>query len=169
MIWIDILILAIIGFGLLHGLYVGGVRELGSLLAIIAGVIFGKLLAPWTATQLIQWGVNEGLAHLTSYVLVFIVMALGVNLLARGLTSILKRADLGPFNRLVGALIGTLKYALLASLLLNLVDMIDPNEQLLSHDVRSRAICYSPVKSLAGVAWDEWKDSIQPHTTNHDK
>ncbi len=85
----------------------------------------------------------------------FLLIALGVPLVAHLigllLTGFFHLLQLGLLNSLAGALLGTVKYALLLSCLLNLLAVA---VEFPSADMRSCSCLYTPLRTLAASAVD---------------
>ncbi len=158
---LDIIILVPIAYGLVRGLIKGFVHELTSLVAIAAGVVGAKIWAPALAVQLATWfNMQPKIAQPLSYLLLFIAIALCLHLVGKLFEKILKTISLGGVNKLLGALFGCLKFALVVSILLNGFAFIDAQFQLLKPKTKDTSVLYRPVQKLAGVAWD----TVQEHS-----
>lgn len=151
--WLDIVILLPIVYGLGHGLLRGFVRELTSILAIIGGVLAGKFLAPkFAALMLTAMNIPERAALFIAYVLLFVGVALLCKLLARGITKFLRKVDLNWVNRLVGAAFGGILWALIMSLVLNLIAFLEPYYPIIKPEAKHESRLYEPTFDLASVA-----------------
>lgn len=156
---IDIIIVVPVLFGLFRGLYRGFVSELTSLVAVVAGVIGARIWAPGLSMQLGEMlALKPSVANLISYCLVFLAIALSLHLIGRLFTKFLSAISLGALNRLVGAIFGALKWALIVSILINGFDFLDKNYKILKPEIKKASICYQPMKQLASVAWDSVKE-----------
>ena len=156
---IDILILIPIIYGLIRGLIKGLVHELTSLVAIVLGVVGARMWAPELMSQLSQMiELDPMVAQVISYCLVFFAVALSLNLLGRLLSKLLSAVSLGGVNKLLGAVFGAVKLALIVSVIVNLVEIIDVQFHFIKPETKSSSVCYEPVKRLASVAWEQVKN-----------
>ena len=151
--WLDIVILIPVAYGLGHGLLRGFVRELTSILAILGGVLAGKFFAPKFAAYLLTViNMPERAALFLAYFLLFISVALLCKLLAQSFTKFLRKVDLNWLNRLVGAAFGALMWAMIVSLALNLIALIEPYYPVFKPEAKQTSQLYEPTLRLASVA-----------------
>lgn len=123
MIWVDYLILGIIGLSALIGLVRGLVREVASLAIWIGAVLvawtfyqpLAEALTPWISTP----SVRLGAAFL---ILVFTVLILGA-LVGHLLSLLVEKTGLTGTDRLLGVVFGTARGALLVALLVFLAGL----------------------------------------------
>ncbi|PTN36997.1 CvpA family protein [Desulfonatronum sp. SC1] len=130
---LDILILIILGFTLIRGLFRGFIGEISS----VAGLIVGFFLANKYHTMLLPLVESilpdRGTAQLVSYVLVFCTGLVGVLMVAAVLRHILKVILLGWVDRFAGGVIGLLKGGLICVLLvLILTTFLSPKADILA-------------------------------------
>ena len=118
---IDIIVGAILAYGLVHGYYKGIVQQLGSLGGLIVAILFANLFTPIFENLLNKFDfATHKLAYLTS----FLVLLFGCNFLARLLKKTLHMLHLGWFDRITGSIFCCFKYLLVASALLNLYTIL---------------------------------------------
>ena len=151
--WLDIVILIPIVYGLGHGLLRGFVREFTSLFILVGGVLAGKFFAPKFAAYLLT-AINmpERAALLLAYVLLFVGVALVFTLIARLITTFLRKVDLNWLNRLVGAVLGATAWALIISLLLNFIVFLEPYYPLIKPEAKQQSALYQPTLNLTSIA-----------------
>ena len=149
---IDILILIIIGAGAVVGFMKGFIRQLGSIVGLVAGLLAAKALYASLAEKLCPT-VTESMtvAQVLAFVVIWIAVPLLFTLVATILTKAVEAIALGWLNRWLGAGLGALKFLLLASLLLCVIDFIDPNDKIISQTKRDDSVLYKPIKSFAGI------------------
>ena len=163
--WLDIVILLPIVYGLGHGLLRGFVREFTSILAILGGVLAGKFFAPKFASYMLTViNMPERAALLLAYVLLFISVALLCKLLAQAFTRFLRKVDLNWLNRLVGATFGVIMWALIVSLVLNLIAFIEPYYPIIKPEAKQQSQLYEPTCRLASVAKSEAEKYLKMYT-----
>jgi len=130
---LDIIFLFLIGSSVLYSVIRGLVREVFSFLSIILGFFgasYGYLpMSDW----LRRWVENETLAQILAFVILFILIALSINLLGMVLIRLVKKMDLSWADRLGGAGFGFLKAILLIAIILFvLTAFLPPKSKLLS-------------------------------------
>ncbi len=153
--FIDIIILLPVAYGFVRGLFRGLVGEITSLAAIILGIVGAKLWASTVAMKLVEFfDIGQQGAQILGYLLVFIVIALGLNLAGKLVEKLLSFIALGGVNKFLGGLFGAIKLALIMSVLLNGFDMLDETFSIMQPEQKEASVCYAPVKRVASVAWD---------------
>jgi membrane protein required for colicin V production len=161
---LDMFLLIPIAAGFVFGLFKGLVKELTSLLAIVLGIYGAKLFAPYAYNILINtFGISAHMAKPLSYFVLFVLIAIGMLLLARMLDKFFESISLGGLNKLLGGVFGALKFALIVSVLLNVFDAIDSRFSILKAETKQNSIAYKPVMKLAPVLWDEANSKLLKH------
>lgn len=158
---LDFLILTPILYGLIRGIMRGFVGELTSLVAIVAGVIGTKLLSPMVAQWLqnaLTWDANA--CQLLAWFVIFVSIVLLLHGLGKLLSRLLKAMSLGAINRLIGAVFGAAKWALIVSILLNGFAMLDARFSILKPQTKEKSIAYEPIRKVAAITWDTLQDNV---------
>ena len=156
---IDLIVFLPILYGLIHGLFKGLVNELTSIVVIIVGFIITKLYAPTFAVYLatiVTW--NEQICRITAYIVLFFGIAILLTILSKLLSKFIHAISLGYVNRILGGIVGAAKWALLASVLLNLFLMLNDQFHFLQPDVLNGSYAVSYIAKIASVAWESVKD-----------
>ena len=147
---IDIIIGALILYGIVKGLFKGLFVEVTSLLALVVG-IYGAVHFSMYAAQILSnnfdWSQNT--TSITAFAVTFVVIVLAISLAGKALTKLADFAALGLLNKLLGALFGGTKIALIISVLLLILSTLNQTIPFVSSDEIERSLLYSPVKSLA--------------------
>jgi membrane protein required for colicin V production len=147
---IDIIIGALILYGIVKGLFKGLFVEVTSLLALVVG-IYGAVHFSKYAAQILSnnfdWSQNT--TSITAFAVTFVVIVLAISLAGKALTKLADFAALGLLNKLLGALFGGTKIALIISVLLLIFSTLNQTIPFVSSDEIERSLLYSPVKSLA--------------------
>lgn len=155
MLWLDILILLPIAYGLVRGLMHGFVQELTTLVALVVAVICTKFWTPQLSNYLqclTNWEVNA--CRLAAWLIIFLGVALSLHLAGQLLGKLLSAISLGGINRLLGALFGAAKWALIVSILLCGFEMIDNTFHILKPEQKCNSIMYEPVRKIAAITWE---------------
>jgi len=147
---LDLFLLIPITLGFIFGIFKGLIKELTSLAAIVLGVYGAKFLAPSIS------GIFKLSLPLT-YLLLFILIGVGLLLLAKMLDKIFDSISLGGLNKLLGGIFGCLKYVLIVSVLLNIFNALDSKFKILRVETKENSIVYKPVMKLAPALWSEAK------------
>jgi membrane protein required for colicin V production len=146
---IDIVLGALILFGLVRGFMKGLFVEVASLVALVAGV-YGAIHFSNFAAEFLQskteW--NEKTINITAFAITFVVIVLAIGLAGKALTKLADFAALGIINKLTGGIFGALKIALILSVVLNVFDKLNNTITLLDEGEKEVSVLYEPVKSL---------------------
>lgn len=153
---IDIIILVVVAFGLIRGLMNGLVQELTILVALVLGVIGAKMWSPELGQRISEaftW--SEKVSAAVAYAAILFGITVGLGLIGKLLTRILRAASLSGLNRLMGGLFGALKWAIIVGALLTVIDMFNDKVPIIKQEAKEQSVLYQPIQSLFGVAWDE--------------
>ena len=158
---IDIILGALIICGIIKGFFKGLFVEVASLLALMLGVYGAVHFSNYAAEFLsnyVDW--SEKKINISSFIITFVVIVLAISLAGKALTKLANFAALGIINKLLGALFGGLKIALILSVLLLVFDRFNNTLSLVSEELED-SILYKPVASIAPI--------ILPQFINEDK
>jgi membrane protein required for colicin V production len=146
---IDIVLGALILFGLVRGFMKGLFVEVASLVALVAGVYgaihFSNFAADFLKTRT-EW--DEKTINITAFAITFVVIVLAIALAGKALTKLADFAALGIINKLLGAIFGALKIALVLSVVLNIFDKMNSTITIVEEENIDDTVLYKPVKSL---------------------
>ncbi|TYC13451.1 CvpA family protein [Bizionia gelidisalsuginis] len=147
---IDIVLAALLLFGLVRGFMKGLFVEIASLVALVAGV-YGAIHFSHFAGSFLEnkteW--DEQTINVTAFAITFVVIIVVISIAGKALTKLANFAALGILNRLLGAVFGVLKIGLILSILLIVFNTMNNSLPFLSEEELEDALLYEPVKSLA--------------------
>lgn len=126
--------------------------EIVALLALVLGIIGAFKLLHVGMNKLDQYfDISGQLLPYVSFIVLFIVIIVLVNLLGRTVKRVLDMTLLGGFDRFAGALLGVLKWSFGMSLLLWLTVSFNVK---LSEDVMESSVLYPYIETLAPTVID---------------
>ncbi|WP_298893944.1 CvpA family protein [uncultured Psychroserpens sp.] len=147
---IDIILGALLLFGLIRGFMKGLFVEVASLVALIAGVYgaihFSNFAAEFLDSRL-DW--DEKYINIVAFAITFVIIVLIIALAGKALTKLADFAALGVLNKLLGGVFGALKIGLILSVLLIVFDNMNNSIPFADKEDLEDSILYEPVKSLA--------------------
>ncbi|KAB1068083.1 CvpA family protein [Tamlana haliotis] len=151
---IDIVLGALILFGLVRGFMKGLFVEVASLVALIAGV-YGAIHFSNFAADFLQDKTNweEQTINIAAFAITFVIIVLAIGLAGKALTKLADFAALGIINKLLGAIFGALKIALILSIILNIFDRMNNTITFLDEETVASSILYEPVKSIVPLIY----------------
>lgn len=146
---IDVILLLILLVGAWRGFTKGLLLSVASLVGLVGGIWaashFSHLVAEHLS-QHVSWSVNT--LHMASLALTFLLVVVGVHLLAKLLEKVLDLVALGFVNKLAGAVFGLLKVALILSFVMLLLNQtVGPREWLPQSEPAS--VLVGPVEWIA--------------------
>lgn len=157
---LDILLAVPMVFLLYKGWKRGIVREVATLVGVLAGI--------WAAVHLSQQVAEwMNLKSENAVLIAFFVCFVGAMVLAylagRMVEGLMKAAHISMANRVLGAVLGMLKALCVLAVLLNYVEMFDREEKLLKGDLKENSLLYKPVHNTGNRLTESLKQFIDEH------
>ncbi|MGI9531856.1 CvpA family protein [Lutimonas sp.] len=147
---IDIIIGIILIFGTVNGFLKGLFIEVTTLVGLVLGIYgaihFSHFLGDFLKES-VSW--DESMLQLVSFAGTFLIILIGMVLLGKAMTKIAETIALGFFNKLVGAIFGFVKYALILSIVLIVYDEINASLRFVEKAKVKKSVLYEPVKNFA--------------------
>lgn len=148
---LDILIAIVLIVGLARGVTTGAVRQIVSFLGTVAAIILAlELMSPIGRFVGDAVPMADAIEPTVGFVVVFLAIQLGLLFAVRLVEAGIKAFRLTPVNRLVGAGVGTLKAALLLSVVFLVLGFFEMPEQ----ENRQASVLYEPVASVFPATWE---------------
>ena len=147
---LDIVLGALLLFGLVRGFMKGLFVEIAGLVSLIAGV-YGAIHFSYFASNFLQKSVqwDEQYINVVAFAVTFIVIIVLIALAGKAFTQLADFAALGILNKLLGGVFGTLKIGLILSVLLILFSYTNNTIEFIKKENLEQSVLYKPVKSLA--------------------
>lgn len=164
---IDIILASLIIFGIIRGFMKGLFVEIASIVALIAGV-YGAIHFSNFATEFLNEKVDwsEKTVNITAFIITFIIIVLAIALAGRALTKLADFAALGIINRILGALFGGLKIALVLSVLLIIFERTNNTLGFMDEESINESVLYKPVKGLVPAIFPIIMDEVNEEIDN---
>ncbi|NDV70105.1 CvpA family protein [Dysgonomonas sp. 25] len=148
--WFDIFVLILLAATLIRGYITGLVMQVAMLAGIILGAIFSGWLADFIAPYLMEWtGAAPHIIGPLSYIVAFLLILLVLFLVGRMIHSTVKAAHLNFPNRVAGAVFCAVKWFLVLSVLVSVIEEFDQNKSIFTEEVREQSYTYPIVKAVA--------------------
>ena len=147
---IDIILGVILIFGTVKGFMNGLFLEVTTLVGLVLG-IYGAIHFSYFLGDFLKDSVtwDESMIQVVAFAGTFLIILIALVLLGRALTKIAETIALGFFNKLVGAIFGFLKYALILSIVLLVYEEINSGIRFMEKKKAKQSILYEPVKNFA--------------------
>jgi membrane protein required for colicin V production len=162
---LDIILGSLLVFGLYKGFKNGLFVEVASLISLLLGVYFAVKFSIFTANILsgfVHW--NPKTIQVTAFILTFILVVIGISLLAKFLTGIANFAQLGWINSAGGGFFRILKTILIVSIFLNFFEKINFNNTFAKKETLDKSILYRPIQKTAGFIYpsiEKWYKDLK--------
>lgn len=147
---LDLILILILLWGGVAGYRNGFFREATSLLGLIMGIFLAIIaadIAGRVLTGMVSW--NPLPVRIIVFLLTFVLIAMLLRALGDALTRVFKVIMLNFFNRLVGFVFGLAKVALLLSLMLFLMRLLDQQWGFLPGSWIQGSLLYARMEALA--------------------
>jgi membrane protein required for colicin V production len=155
----DVILIIVLLMGAVGGYRKGFLAELFSLLGIILGILAGfKLMGVAMVNLARYYDINDKILPYVAFGVVFIIVAVLVGLLGKFLKSSIEKTVLGNADQFAGSLLGILKTAFMASVVLWIVTSVKVSVP--EHWTQDSWL-YPPIASLAPTV-TSWVAEIFP-------
>ena len=149
---IDMIIAGVFLLGAIQGFIKGLVRQVASLVGLIAGLLIARALFGVVGEYLAeQMGTSVSFGQILAFILIWVIVPIGFSIIAYMLTKTLELIKLGFLNRWLGSGLGAVKYLLVASLFIQLVEFIDSKNELIAGTTKEASAFYYPLEKFSGV------------------
>ena len=146
----DIIIIVLLLIGAVRGFMKGFVYEIAILGSLFLGIYAAFKLAYLAQPTLRKLGnMDPHLLAVLSFILMFLLVVVGIYFLAKLFTSLVDKAGLGVFNKLMGAVFGILKFAFIISILIYFFNHFNEKHHYISPEKQSSSKLYLPVAGFA--------------------
>jgi len=144
--YFDIVVGGILLLALIKGFKKGLVIELATLAALVLGIL-GAIKFSDITEQYLSQQINSGHIGLIAFFVTFILIVIGVHIIAKMLDKLVSAVALGLINRILGAAFSVLKYAFIISVLMAVFNSFDEKFNIIPD--KQKSILYIPVSKLA--------------------
>ena len=147
--YLDIIIFCILGLLVINGIRKGFILSLATLVALVLGIWAAIHFSGYMSNLLVKTvHSSRNWLSILSYVLTFLLVVIGVIIIAKLLEKVVKTVGLGIANRMIGGLFGLLKGILGVSFLLFILVRFDPKEILITHKTKEASYCYPYIEKV---------------------
>ncbi|MGO4771469.1 CvpA family protein [Flavobacterium sp. W22_SRS_FK3] len=150
----DMILGALLAFSLYKGIKNGLFIEVASFVSLLLGIYLAIKLSSFAKNIIIKYvSWNPNTIQITAFILTFILVVIGVYLLAKILTGIADFAFLGWLNKLGGGFFRVLKTILIVSIFIALFEKINFDNTFAKKETLDKSIFYNPIKTVAAVVY----------------
>lgn len=168
--FLDIFLGVLLALSLFQGIKNGLFVELASLISLILGIYLAikfSFLAKIMLTGLVHW--NPKTIQITAFIITFLLVVIGISIMAKVLTSVANFAQLGVINKLGGGFFRLLKTILVISIFLNLFEKVNFNNTFAKKETLDKSLFYRPIQKTAGFIYpsiEKWYDELKKNESD---
>ena len=163
--FIDIVFTALLGYALYTGLKNGLFVEIASFGSLIIGIFVAIKFSHLVRLALEDFiKVNPKYIEIIAFAITFLIVVIGIYLLAKFFTSVTNFASLGWLNKLGGAVFSVLKTILMLSVLISLFQKININHMLVKEETMNKSVFYHPIRDVATFMYpslEKWYEEFK--------
>lgn len=150
--FIDILLCVPLLWGVYKGFTKGLIIEAATMIAFVLGVWGGIHFSDFIAIKIGEWfGWQSPYLPLVAFAITFLGIIAIVYFIAKLIQKMVDGMALSVVNKIGGAVFGALKFALVMSVLIFMVDAIEDSYPLVSVKAKEESLLYKPVGKIAPV------------------
>ncbi len=146
---LDMVILIVIAIGALMGWMKGFLRQGASILGLIVGLLAARMLYMPLAEKLSPVTDSMTAAQILSFLAIWIIVPILFTVVAFLLSHALDLISLGWINRLLGMVLGALKYTLFIMLAIHVLDYLDEEDKVINRTSKEESMFYYDLKGKA--------------------
>ena len=139
--YIDIFLGVLLGFGIFKGIKNGLIVEFASLVSFFVGIYIAVKFSSVVGSFI---GDSKS-SKVVAFVLTFILVLVGIHLLAKVFSKIASALFLGLINTIGGGIFGGLKTALILGVILSLFQKVNINDTLISKETQESSLFFNPI------------------------
>ena len=148
--YLDIVLALLLITGMIRGFIKGFIFEVAVLGALFLGLYAAFKFSAFAEPYVLKmFDANPRTVHYISSFIMFLVVSVGIYFLAKLFEGLIKIATLGIFNKILGAVFGGVKYALVISVALYFFNRLDTTYSWVSPDKKADSHLYYPLLKIA--------------------
>jgi membrane protein required for colicin V production len=133
-----------------RGFQKGFIIELSSLVALILGIYMAINFSYFAAGLLTDnFEIGDNYLNIIAFIITFVAVIFGVFVVGKILEKIINIILLGFINKLAGGVFGIIKAAFLISVVLWIVNSLDPGQNIIKEKSKQESYLYEHVESFA--------------------
>lgn len=168
MVWIDIVILTIIGVSVIISIVRGFVKEAMSLIVWIAAFWISLTFAARLSVELQRWIADQTAQRIAAYALLFVATLIVGALVNYVINQLVKKTGLSGTDRMIGMFFGLGRGIIIVSVLLLLANYTSIPQDPVWKESKMISHIQPAVKALVNVLPDEMKDYFKTSNEGQD-
>lgn len=157
---IDLIIIIVVLFFFVKGIFRGFMVELSALAGFVLGYITAFLYMEQANQIIFKYfpNLSVNIANIISFALIFVFVNIIMKIIGNMLTKTLKFAMLGWLNRLLGGTFGALKGITILTIIVFFLSMIPFTDSLLDKTGKKESVLYPYLESLLPVLHEQYEN-----------
>jgi membrane protein required for colicin V production len=148
--YIDIILCIPIAWGLYKGFTKGLIVEAATFVAFGLGVWGGIHFSDIMATKIKEWfNWNSPYLPIVSFAITFLGIVILIYFIAKLIQRMAEGMALGVLNKIGGAIFGALKFAMVMSVVIFVIDALEESYPVVSFKTKEESLLYKPVGKIA--------------------
>jgi len=162
---LDMILGGLLAYSLYKGIKNGLFVEIASFISLLLGIYLAIKFSSFMKEIImkhVSW--NPNTIQVTAFFLTFILVVIGVYLLAKLFTGIADFAQLGWLNKLGGGFFRILKTILILSIIIALFEKINFDNTFAKKETLDESVFYNPIKKVAAYVYptiEGWYDDFK--------
>ena len=107
------------------------------------------------------FGISAEASHITAFILILVIVPLLFSLVGWLVSKILSAICLGWINRILGGVVGVLKFALFAGVVITGIEFFDKHDAIVSEGKKEESMLYYPIYDATGIFFDGIKEELK--------
>jgi len=148
--YIDVILCIPLVWGLYKGFTKGLIIEAASLVAFGLGVWGGIHFSDLSANKISEWfNWHSPYLPIVSFAITFLLIVVIVYFIAKLIQRMVEGMALGAINKIGGAIFGSLKFALVMSVVIFILNAIEKSYPIVSFKTKEESLLYQPIGKIA--------------------
>jgi membrane protein required for colicin V production len=162
---IDVVLAILLVFGLIRGYFKGFIVEVTSLISLVLGTYIAMYFSHFASDilkSMVDW--RPSVIQIVSFAITFFLVVILIEMAGKVFTKLANKFFLGGVNKILGAVFGLLKVALIASVVILIFDGINGTIPFVKKEKIESSFLYNPVKNFGTIVFPkiiEAKEKIE--------
>lgn len=160
----DIVVLILLGISAVTGFFKGLITMLTSLVAILLGAWLTMKFSYITGGFLQEhFNFNEQYVTVASFVITFLIVVVGVHLLGKSISSLVKAISLGWADKILGVVFSVLRSAFIISAIVSALNSFGPSSSIFSEEMKEESVLFNKIAPIAPFVFNQLNFNLGDH------